>query len=141
VTYEDRPTVRVVDHDPDRIENLSIHLRAAGFRARSAGDGLHAFAAVGAHRPELVLADAALPDMATADLCARLRRRSAVPHARRGVDQVRDVATQRAHEGQQVPPPVGVTTWLANCSVSPVLTYHSQRVPSGPCSHVSVLAA
>jgi hypothetical protein len=41
---------------------------------------------------------------------------------------------------QQVLPPE-LTTMLASCSVSPVLTYHSQRVPSGPVSQVSVFWA
>jgi hypothetical protein len=55
----------------------------------------------------------------------------------------------RVH-ASQVPPPVErlppsagleARTTLENCSVSPVLTYHSQRVPSGQASQVSVFAA
>jgi hypothetical protein len=45
-----------------------------------------------------------------------------------------------AQSGQQVPPPEP-TTMLANCSLSPVLTYHSHRAPSGPASQVSVFWA
>ena len=33
------------------------------------------------------------------------------------------------------------TTWLVSCSVSPVLTYHSQRAPSGSLTHVSTFEA
>ena len=45
-----------------------------------------------------------------------------------------------AQAEQQVLPPE-LTTMLANCSLSPVLTYHSQRAPSGPASQVSVFWA
>jgi hypothetical protein len=43
----------------------------------------------------------------------------------------------RVRRGQQLPPPVEVTIRLENCSLPPLLKYHSQRAPSGPLSEVS----
>ena len=53
-------------------------------------------------------------------------------------------ASRRPHcnrQAEQQVPPLSLMTRLANCSVSPVLTYHSQRAPSGPVSQVSVFWA
>jgi hypothetical protein len=66
-------------------------------------------------------------------------------HATGFIDAVTTASTNRpsmvGQAGQQLPPPVELTTRFANWSLSPVLTYHSQRAPSGPVTQVSVLAA
>ena len=55
----------------------------------------------------------------------------------------RDPASQSAGQPQQPAeaPLVLDTTMLASCSVSPFLTYHSQRLPSGAWTQVSVFSA
>ena len=71
----------------------------------------------------------------------RLGHRQAREQTPRAVTARRRSCAQLA---QQPPPPdperVPITTFCS-CSVSPCLTYHSQRVPSGPWTQVSVFSA
>lgn len=69
----------VVDDEPGIIEIASAYLRRDGFRVRSAGTGQRALDAVTTQMPDLVVLDLMLPDLSGEEVCAALRRHSAVP--------------------------------------------------------------
>jgi hypothetical protein len=66
---------------------------------------------------------------------------------RRGDTWIADVSARcpcraRRRQVEQLhPPPLEPSTTFCSWSLSPVLTYHSQRVSSGPLTQVSVLVA
>jgi HD-like signal output (HDOD) protein/CheY-like chemotaxis protein len=68
--------VLVVDDMAVIREALAACLKAAGFEAETAGDGIRALAAMRSHRPDLVLLDLAMPGM---DGVAVLRAMKAAP--------------------------------------------------------------
>lgn len=64
----------LVVEDEDDIRNLvALHLRRAGFRVLTAGDGDRALQLARANRPPVVLLDLMLPDMSGNEICAALR--------------------------------------------------------------------
>ena len=67
------PSVLVVDDDPFIARLLEIELHAAGFRVRTAGNGVQALELVHEHVPDLVLADVMMPVMDGFELTRRLR--------------------------------------------------------------------
>ena len=72
-------SVLVVDDEPGIVEIASAYLRRAGFTVRIAATGQRALAAAAAQPPDLVVLDLGLPDIPGEEVCARLRRASAVP--------------------------------------------------------------
>ena len=58
---DDRPTVLIVDDEPDIVETLDFALRRRGFRVRVAYDGQEAIASAMAEAPDLMLLDVMLP--------------------------------------------------------------------------------
>ena len=64
----------LVVEDEDDIRNLvALHLRRAGFRVLTAGDGDRALQLARANQPPVVLLDLMLPDMSGNEICAALR--------------------------------------------------------------------
>ncbi len=72
-------SVLVVDDEPGIIEIASAYLRKDGFAVRTAATGQRAIDAVATQMPDLVVLDLMLPDISGEEVCASLRRHSAVP--------------------------------------------------------------
>lgn len=62
-TAAPRPTVLVVDDEPDLVETLRFRLAATNrWTVLTAADGLEALDMVAAHHPELILLDVMMPE-------------------------------------------------------------------------------
>ena len=72
-------SVLVVDDEPGIIEMASAYLRRDGFMVRTAATGQRALDSVLTQMPDLVVLDLMLPDIPGEQVCASLRRHSAVP--------------------------------------------------------------
>jgi DNA-binding response OmpR family regulator len=72
-------SVLVVDDEPGIIEIASAYLRKDGFAVRTATTGQRAIDAVATQMPDLIVLDLMLPDISGEEVCASLRRHSAVP--------------------------------------------------------------
>src|SRR5271154_4520537 len=70
-----RPDARllVVEDDPTILELLSASLRYAGFEVITAAGGTEAVQAAQRHRPDLIVLDVMLPDVAGFDVTRGLR--------------------------------------------------------------------
>ena len=75
----ERGTILVVDDEPNIADLVELYLRRDGFRVVKAAAGEDAIAAVGTHRPRLVVLDVGLPDIDGLEVCRRLRQTSAIP--------------------------------------------------------------
>jgi DNA-binding response OmpR family regulator len=72
-------SVLVVDDEPGIIEIASAYLRRDGFTVRTATTGKRALDAVATQPPDLIVLDLMLPDISGEEVCASLRRSTAVP--------------------------------------------------------------
>jgi DNA-binding response OmpR family regulator len=72
-------TILVVEDEPPLREVLARYLERAGYRVRTAGDGMAALRLAEAALPDLVVLDRLLPGLDGLAVCGRLRERSAVP--------------------------------------------------------------
>jgi two-component system alkaline phosphatase synthesis response regulator PhoP len=68
-----RPTVLVVDDEPDLLELLTYTLEREGFRVLTARDGLEGLKAAEAEQPDLFIVDIMMPRMDGVELTNRLR--------------------------------------------------------------------
>ena len=66
-------TVLVVDDESDVIDLIRYKLRGAGFAVLEANDGLTALRMAREHRPDLVVLDLMLPEMAGEEVCRQLK--------------------------------------------------------------------
>ena len=66
-------TVLVVDDEPDLVEMVTHHLRRAGHRTLSAGNGLDGLELARKHRPDLVVLDLMLPGIDGQEVARRLK--------------------------------------------------------------------
>lgn len=71
---EPRPTILVVDDDPDICQALQDLLEHEGFTVTTANTGLEALAAVGRHTYSTVLLDVGLPDRDGLDVLAQIHQ-------------------------------------------------------------------
>ncbi|MFW6181688.1 MAG: response regulator, partial [Spirochaetota bacterium] len=55
--HGDRPTVLVVDDDPDHVESVRLVLENAGYRVISASNGEEGIRAARAEKPALIILD------------------------------------------------------------------------------------
>lgn len=69
-----KPTILVVDDEPDSIELIEFILQNAGFHVRTAVDGAEALAKARSLLPRLIVADVMLPEMDGFDICKILHR-------------------------------------------------------------------
>jgi len=67
------PTILVVDDNESIVSALADYLRAAGYAATTAVDGLGAIKAAAEHRPDLALVDIMLPGMDGLELTKRFQ--------------------------------------------------------------------
>jgi two-component system KDP operon response regulator KdpE len=71
--------ILVVDDDQSVHRTLGPLLRSCGYDVIVAANGTQALRALDSRRPDLVLLDLTLPDMAGADVCTRMRNASNTP--------------------------------------------------------------
>lgn len=69
-----RERILLVDDEADIVELLEYNLRQSGYTVVTARDGNTALAEVRRQRPDLILLDLNLPDLAGTEVCRRLRR-------------------------------------------------------------------
>lgn len=74
-----RPSILVVDDEPQIRRALRVVLRANGYDVREAATGEEALDAAAAQPPDLVILDLALPDSEGVEVCRGLREWSQVP--------------------------------------------------------------
>jgi two-component system, NtrC family, response regulator GlrR len=56
-----KPTILVVDDDPDILKLISMRLNAAGYQTITANDGAEALLTIHMQRPNLVISDLRMP--------------------------------------------------------------------------------
>lgn len=71
--------VLVVDDEPQITRLLRATLSGHGYAVRTAGDGDEALEIIRVWRPDVVITDLSMPNMAGIELCLRLRAKSQVP--------------------------------------------------------------
>ncbi len=69
-----RPTILVVDDEPDAVELVAFNLKAAGFNVATADDGEEALKKGRALLPALIVLDVMLPEIDGLEVCKILRR-------------------------------------------------------------------
>ncbi|WP_412069447.1 response regulator transcription factor [Rubrivirga sp. IMCC43871] len=74
----DRPTVLVVDDEPDLVELLQYALAAAGFAVLTASDGVAGLAIAEAEKPDVMVVDIMMPRMDGLALTDQIRQRAAL---------------------------------------------------------------
>jgi two-component system phosphate regulon response regulator PhoB len=65
--------ILIIEDEKDVVDLLSLNLRKAGFRVRTAADGAAGLEKVRAERPDLVILDLMLPKMPGLELCKILK--------------------------------------------------------------------
>ncbi|RLC63228.1 MAG: hypothetical protein DRI01_05600 [Chloroflexi bacterium] len=77
-----RPKKRVlaVDADPEVIQILEVNLTFSNLEVISAGNGAEALLKASAERPDIIILDAVLPDMDSAEICQQLKGSSQTSH-------------------------------------------------------------
>jgi len=68
-----KPTLLVIEDDPDIVELLRYNLEREGYRVLVATDGERGLGDAARHQPDLVLLDLMLPGMDGLEVCKRLR--------------------------------------------------------------------
>lgn len=69
-----KPTILVVDDEPDAVELIEFNLKNAGFVVKTASDGAEALAKARSILPGLIILDVMLPEMDGFEICKLLRR-------------------------------------------------------------------
>ncbi|MEO5803873.1 MAG: response regulator transcription factor [Verrucomicrobiota bacterium] len=69
-----KPTILIIDDEPDAIDLLEFNLKNAGFQVKAATDGMDALAKARSILPSLIVLDLMLPEMDGFEICKLLRR-------------------------------------------------------------------
>ncbi len=69
-----KPTILIVDDEPDVIEILRFHLNGAGFEVTASENGKDALQKARRLKPDLIVLDLMLPEMDGLEVCKCLRR-------------------------------------------------------------------
>lgn len=69
-----KPTILVIDDEPDAVELIEFNLKNAGFQVKTAADGAEALAKARSILPSLIVLDVMLPEMDGFEICKLLRR-------------------------------------------------------------------
>lgn len=72
-----KPTILIVDDEPDAVELVAFNLRTAGFNVLCADNGGEALALIRKQVPELIVLDVMLPQVDGLEVCKLLRRDAA----------------------------------------------------------------
>lgn len=70
-----KPKILVVDDDPEWVRVLTLYLSGRGYQVDSALNGVEALERVAANRPDVIVADIAMPVMDGYELCSQLRQK------------------------------------------------------------------
>ena len=68
-----KPTLLIVDDDPNIRELLSVNLAAVGYELEIAADGAEAMARIRERRPDLIVLDIMMPELDGWELCKFIR--------------------------------------------------------------------
>jgi len=71
--------ILVADDEPNIVQLLRMYLRNEGYEVIAAANGREALERFSADQPDLVLLDLMMPGLGGLDVCAEIRRHSAVP--------------------------------------------------------------
>ena len=71
-----KPTILVIDDEPDAVELIEFNLKAAGCEVITASDGAEALKKARRVLPQLILLDVMLPEVDGLEVCKILRRDS-----------------------------------------------------------------
>ena len=71
-----KPTILVVDDEPDIVELITYNLQGEGYRVLSASDGAQALEITKAQLPDLVVLDVMMPKLSGIEVAKRLRAQS-----------------------------------------------------------------
>ncbi len=69
-----KPTILVIDDEPDAVDLIEFNLKGAGFQVKSAHDGAEALAKARSILPSLIILDVMLPELDGFEICKLLRR-------------------------------------------------------------------
>jgi len=69
-----KPTILIVDDEPEGIELVEFNLKQSGFAVASAADGAEAIRKARSLRPDLIVLDVMLPEIDGFEVCKMLRR-------------------------------------------------------------------
>jgi two-component system, OmpR family, KDP operon response regulator KdpE len=110
-----RPTVLVVDDEPQILRALGTSLRAAGYDVVTATTAEDALAQAAMREPDAVILDLVLPDRPGTDACRELRTWSSVPVIVLSAvgDEAEKVAALDAGADDYVTKPFGIDELLA----------------------------
>lgn len=76
---EQRPSILVVDDEPQILRVLRASLPARGFEVRTADSGEEALEAIRKEIPDLVILDLVMPELSGLEVCREVRKISEVP--------------------------------------------------------------
>ena len=69
----DKALVLIVDDDPDFVDMLTLKTEAAGYRTKTAYDGVEAWERIKEERPALVLLDVMMPNKNGYEVCKEMK--------------------------------------------------------------------
>ncbi len=69
-----KPTILIIDDEPDAVELIEFNLKNAGFQTKTAADGAEALAKARSILPSLIVLDVMLPEIDGFEICKMLRR-------------------------------------------------------------------
>jgi len=72
--------VMTVDADPEMLQILEVNLTHANLKVIPAGNGAEALLKASTERPDIIILDAALPDMESAEICQQLKESQQTSH-------------------------------------------------------------
>jgi CheY-like chemotaxis protein len=84
--------ILIIDDEPDVVKMVVIRLRARGYKVSLAVDGKEGLAALETQRPDLILLDYRLPDIAAPTLARKIK-------AREGAGQIPIILITASSEG------------------------------------------
>ena len=127
---ETRPTILVIEDEPEIRLFLRTSLGAEGYRIVEAETGARGVIEAGTHKPDLAIVDLGLPDLDGVDVIRRIRAWSPMPIvvlSARAREQAK-VEALDAGADDYVTKPFGVGELLARVRVA---LRHAARAPSG----------
>ena len=127
---EVRPTILVVEDEPEIRRFLRTSLGAEGYRVVEAGTGERGAIEAGTQKPDLAIVDLGLPDMDGVEVIRRIRAWSPMPImvlSARAQEQSK-VGALDAGADDYITKPFGVGELLARVRVA---MRHASRAPSG----------